>query len=119
VCKILYVEILFKQSRSEVYVIYIEQNAEINLIGLQNFGFVLNFKVQYCCSSLCAANLFSFQLLRKCILTMTKPTIEGPLGRPPFEKPGIAKAITNFVVYKFGHLAQRVRNRLSIVTSEV
>ena len=32
-----------------------------------------------------------FQLLRKCILNMNNPTIEGPLGNPPFEKPSIAK----------------------------
>ncbi|XP_069673616.1 histone acetyltransferase KAT2A [Periplaneta americana] len=50
---------------------------------------------------------YLFKLLRKCILTMTKPTIEGPLGQPPFERPSIAKAITNFVPYRFGHLAQR------------
>jgi hypothetical protein len=41
---------------------------------------------------------------------MTRPAIEGPLGQPPFERPSIAKAITNFVLYKFAHLAQRVRN---------
>ncbi|ESO96746.1 hypothetical protein LOTGIDRAFT_143660 [Lottia gigantea] len=50
---------------------------------------------------------YLFKLLRKCILNMTKPTIEGPLGHPPFEKPSIAKGVTNFVVYKFGHLAQK------------
>nr|XP_011432298.2 histone acetyltransferase KAT2A [Crassostrea gigas] len=50
---------------------------------------------------------FLFKLLRKCILNMSSPTIEGPLGSPPFEKPSIAKGVTNFVVYKFGHLAQR------------
>jgi hypothetical protein len=33
----------------------------------------------------------NFQLLRKCILNMSNPTIEGPLGNPPFEKPSIAK----------------------------
>lgn len=38
---------------------------------------------------------------------MTKPTIEGPLGQPPFERPSIAKAVMNFVLYKFGHLSQR------------
>lgn len=48
------------------------------------------------------------QLLRRCIVDMSKPTIEGPLGQPPFERPSIAKAITNFVLYKFGHSAQRV-----------
>ncbi|XP_008212302.1 histone acetyltransferase KAT2A [Nasonia vitripennis] len=50
---------------------------------------------------------FLFKLLRKSILSMTKPAIEGPLGQPPFEKPSISKAIANFVVYKFGHLSQR------------
>ena len=38
---------------------------------------------------------------------MSKPSVEGPLGNPPFEKPGIAKGVTNFVLYKFGHLAQK------------
>ncbi|XP_046359409.2 histone acetyltransferase KAT2A-like isoform X1 [Haliotis cracherodii] len=50
---------------------------------------------------------YLFKLLRKCILNMSNPTIEGPLGNPPFEKPSIAKGVTNFVVYKFGHLAQK------------
>jgi histone acetyltransferase len=50
---------------------------------------------------------------------MTRPTIEGPLGQPPFERPSIAKAITNFVLYKFGHLAQRVRNGLSITGNDM
>ena len=34
---------------------------------------------------------YTLQLLRKCILNMSKPTVEGPLGNPPFEKPSIAK----------------------------
>lgn len=50
---------------------------------------------------------YLFKLLRKCLASMTKPTIEGPLGQPPFERPSIAKAVTNFVLYKFGHLSQR------------
>ncbi|KAH3876567.1 histone acetyltransferase KAT2B-like [Dreissena polymorpha] len=50
---------------------------------------------------------YLFKLLRKCILNMSNPTIEGPLGSPPFEKPSIAKGVTNFVLYKFGHLAQK------------
>ena len=41
------------------------------------------------------------QLLRKSILQMTDPVIEGPLGRPPFETPTIAKAVSNFVLAKF------------------
>lgn len=60
---------------------------------------------------------YLFKLLRKCIVTMTKPIIEGPLGQPPFERPSIAKGVTNFVLYKFGHLAQRVSTfRQSIKT---
>ncbi|XP_072037931.1 histone acetyltransferase KAT2A-like isoform X2 [Amphiura filiformis] len=50
---------------------------------------------------------YLFKLLRKCILQMSKPSVEGPLGSPPFEKPSIAKGVTNFVVYKFGHLPQK------------
>eukprot|EP00095_Tigriopus_kingsejongensis_P007446 maker-scaffold403_size186359-snap-gene-0.54 protein:Tk07446 transcript:maker-scaffold403_size186359-snap-gene-0.54-mRNA-1 annotation:"histone acetyltransferase kat2a" len=47
---------------------------------------------------------YLFKLLRKSILQLTKPTVEGPLGSPPFEKPSIAKGVTNFVLHKFGHL---------------
>ncbi|CAG9782544.1 unnamed protein product [Diatraea saccharalis] len=50
---------------------------------------------------------YLFKLLRKCILTRSQPRIEGPLGQPPFERPSIAKAITNFVLYKFHTLPQR------------
>jgi histone acetyltransferase len=50
---------------------------------------------------------YLFKLLRKSILQLTKPTVEGPLGNPPFEKPSIAKGVTNFVLYKFGHLPPR------------
>lgn len=50
---------------------------------------------------------YLFKLLRKCILNMSQPSIEGSLGTPPFEKPSIAKGVTNFVVYKFGNLAQK------------
>lgn len=36
------------------------------------------------------SSLFPFlQLLRKCILQMTRPVVEGSLGSPPFEKPNI------------------------------
>lgn len=35
------------------------------------------------------SSLLSFQLLRKCILQMTRPVVEGSLGSPPFEKPNI------------------------------
>ncbi|KAJ0172618.1 hypothetical protein K1T71_011757 [Dendrolimus kikuchii] len=50
---------------------------------------------------------YLFKILRKCILTRSHPRIEGPLGQPPFERPSIAKAITNFVLYKFNTLSQR------------
>ena len=47
---------------------------------------------------------YLFKLLRKSILQMSKPQVEGPLGIPPFEKPSIAKGVTNFVLFKFNHL---------------
>lgn len=47
---------------------------------------------------------YLFKLLRRSILQMTKPQVEGPLGTPPFEKPSIAKGVTNFVLHKFNHL---------------
>ncbi|CAB3232174.1 unnamed protein product [Arctia plantaginis] len=50
---------------------------------------------------------YLFKILRKCILTRSHPRIEGPLGQPPFERPSIAKAITNFVLFKFNTLPQR------------
>lgn len=51
---------------------------------------------------------YLYKLLRNCILTMTKPSLEGKaLGKPPFERPIIAKAVMNFVLYKFGHLSQK------------
>lgn len=37
---------------------------------------------------------YLFKLLRKCILQMTKPSVEGPLGTPPFEKPNIEQVIS-------------------------
>lgn len=36
---------------------------------------------------------YLFKLLRKGILQMSKVTVEGPLGTPPFEKPSIGKVI--------------------------
>ncbi|XP_033216252.1 histone acetyltransferase KAT2A-like isoform X2 [Belonocnema kinseyi] len=47
------------------------------------------------------------KLLRKAILSRSKPAIEGPLGQPPFERTSIEKAVTNFVVLKFGHLSHQ------------
>ncbi|XP_073976502.1 gcn5 acetyltransferase isoform X2 [Rhodnius prolixus] len=50
---------------------------------------------------------YLFKLLRRCIVEMRKPSIEGPLGQPPFELPSIAKGVMNFVLYKFSHLTQK------------
>ena len=50
---------------------------------------------------------YLFKLLRRCILQRTKPSVEGPLGNPPYEKPSIAKGVTNFVLYKFNHLPSK------------
>lgn len=44
----------------------------------------------FLCSADFYSSLFLFlQLLRKCILQMTRPVVEGSLGSPPFEKPNI------------------------------
>jgi len=51
--------------------------------------------------------IYLYKLLRNYILSITKPTIKGSLGQPPFEKPNILKAISNFVMYKFSHLPSR------------
>ena len=52
-----------------------------------------------------------FNLLLRSILQLTEPQIDGPLGAPgtapPFEKPSIAKGVTNFVLYKFSHLSPK------------
>ena len=42
--------------------------------------------------------LVVYQLLRKCILNMSKPSVEGPLGNPPFEKPSIAKVTVYYSI---------------------
>jgi len=42
---------------------------------------------------------YLFKLLRKSILQMTKPSVEGPLGKPPFETPSIEKVSFLFVSY--------------------
>jgi len=50
---------------------------------------------------------YLFKLLRKCILQLSKPEVEGPLGKPPYEKPSIAKGVTNFVLHRFTHLSPK------------
>lgn len=49
---------------------------------------------------------YLFRLLRQCIISRQQAVIRGPLGDPPFESPCIAKAVTNFVFYKYNHLSQ-------------
>ncbi|KAG8442931.1 hypothetical protein GDO86_011663 [Hymenochirus boettgeri] len=55
---------------------------------------------------------YLFKLLRKCILQMTKPAVEGSLDSPPFEKPSIAQGVNNFVQYKFSHLPSKERQTI-------
>ncbi|XP_014257033.1 histone acetyltransferase KAT2A [Cimex lectularius] len=50
---------------------------------------------------------YLFKMMRRCITEKRKPSIEGPLGQPPFELPSIAKAVMNFVLYKFSHLTAK------------
>ncbi|KAM7123101.1 histone acetyltransferase KAT2B [Ciconia boyciana] len=55
---------------------------------------------------------YLFKLLRKCILQMGKPVIEGSLESPPFEKPSIEQGVNNFVQYKFSHLPSKERQTI-------
>lgn len=51
--------------------------------------------------------VYLFQLLRKCVVTLANPVVEGPLGQPPFESPPIHKAVQNLLVYKYSHIGQQ------------
>ncbi|XP_053120087.1 histone acetyltransferase KAT2B isoform X3 [Hemicordylus capensis] len=55
---------------------------------------------------------YLFKLLRKCILQMGKPVVEGSLESPPFEKPSIEQGVNNFVQYKFSHLPLKERQTI-------
>ncbi|XP_029109943.1 histone acetyltransferase KAT2A-like isoform X1 [Scleropages formosus] len=55
---------------------------------------------------------YLFKLLRKCILQMTRPVVEGSLGSPPFERPNIEQGVMNFVQYKFSHLPPKERQTM-------
>ncbi|XP_005997841.1 histone acetyltransferase KAT2B isoform X2 [Latimeria chalumnae] len=55
---------------------------------------------------------YLFKLLRKCILQMGKPAVEGSLESPPFEKPSIEQGVNNFVQYKFSHLPPKERQTI-------
>ena len=58
------------------------------------------FSVLFCVFCLCADTLFTFsaydvQMMRKCINNQSNPVVEGQIGKPPFEKPSIAKVGDN------------------------
>ncbi|XP_066554513.1 histone acetyltransferase KAT2A isoform X1 [Amia ocellicauda] len=55
---------------------------------------------------------YLFKLLRKCILQMSRPVVEGSLGSPPFEKPNTEQGVLNFVQYKFSHLPPKERQTM-------
>ncbi|NWX23687.1 KAT2A acetyltransferase, partial [Aegotheles bennettii] len=55
---------------------------------------------------------YLFKLLRKCILQMSQPVVEGSLGSPPFEKLNIEQGVLNFVQYKFSHLPPKERQTM-------
>nr|XP_033816458.1 histone acetyltransferase KAT2A isoform X2 [Geotrypetes seraphini] len=56
---------------------------------------------------------YLFKLLRKCILQMSCPVVEGSLGSPPFEKPNIEQGVLNFIQYKFSHLPPKERQTMT------
>ncbi|XP_055940578.1 histone acetyltransferase KAT2A-like isoform X2 [Argiope bruennichi] len=44
------------------------------------------------------------KILQLCIINVTKPEIEGQIGKPPFESPSFVQIVKNFVLYKSSHL---------------
>lgn len=56
---------------------------------------------------------YLFKLLRKCILQMGKPVVEGSPESPPFEKPSIEQGVNNFVHYKFSHLPSKEKQTIN------
>lgn len=44
---------------------------------------------------------YLFKLLRKSIMMMTRPTVEGPLGNPPFENPSIRLVSQFMILFQF------------------
>lgn len=68
-----------RHSNISVIVILVQLNLEVDVHDI----FLARYK-------LVSLLLHSFlQLLRKCILQMSQPVVEGSLGSPPFEKPNI------------------------------
>ncbi|CAG9767684.1 unnamed protein product [Ceutorhynchus assimilis] len=59
--------------------------------------------------------LYFFKILRNCVLTLQKPSIEGPVGQPPFETPSIYKAVTNLLIYKYSHIGQELKSMYDLV----
>jgi histone acetyltransferase len=53
---------------------------------------------------------YLYKLLRKSIYAMSRPTIDGPLGSPPFEKPTIAKVSVS-------HSTQEQHSELVVILS--
>lgn len=49
---------------------------------------------------------YLFKLLRKCLLNMTEPTVDGPIGKPPFDRPSITIALQNFCTLRWQQLPQ-------------
>ena len=48
---------------------------------------------------------------RKCILQLSKPEVEGPLGKPPYEKPSIAKVLNKSIRNKVIILQRKTINQ--------
>ncbi|ESO05629.1 hypothetical protein HELRODRAFT_77335 [Helobdella robusta] len=94
----------------EMHISHLENSTDDELNRL--LGIVVDVEHLYNCvrkeedSDTKQVYFYLFKHLRKCIASMTTPSIEGHIGQPPFEKPCIAKGVTNFVLYKFGHLVQ-------------
>lgn len=44
---------------------------------------------------------FLFKLLRKSVLCQSEMSVEGHLGKPPFEQPSITKSVLNFIFSKY------------------
>ena len=48
---------------------------------------------------------YLFKLLRESILQLSKPSVEGPLGKPPFETPSIEKVkFIEIILMLYSHL---------------
>ncbi|EDV26752.1 uncharacterized protein TRIADDRAFT_22087 [Trichoplax adhaerens] len=50
--------------------------------------------------------VYVYKLLRKCINSAIRPSLDTQLGKPPFEQPTIERAVYNFTMLKFSNLKQ-------------